>query len=70
MVDQAIINREHNWTQLPPEEQDELEQILKAIHDIQSNQKKIRPEYRRQVFDALVLKIASEMGLDNRGIDG
>ncbi|MBE6069853.1 MAG: hypothetical protein E7211_19495 [Clostridium lundense] len=61
-VNQALINKKSRWLQLPPDQQEALDKILSAIHDLYKNQGKIRPEYRAQMFDAAALKVASEIG--------
>lgn len=66
-INQSIINRENRWIILPKDQQESLNKILDAIHDIKSNTDKIKPEYRPQVSDAMIIKLATELGLLNGG---
>lgn len=67
MVNQAIMNQQKNVALLPEGQQEAQKKILDAIHDLMENKKKIKPEFQPQVFDAVVLKIASETGWINGG---
>ena len=67
IVNQSLINRETRWTILPIDQQQALDKILDAVHDIKSNWDKIKPEYRSQVQDAVVIKSALEWGMLNGG---
>ena len=67
MVNQAIVNTQSQTVLLPKDQQEAQDKILDAIHDIAENRAKIKPEYQAQVYDAIVLKIASEIGWNNRG---
>lgn len=67
MVNQAIMNQQKNVALLPEDQQEAQKKILDAIHDLIENKKKIKPEFQPQVFDAVVLKIASETGWINGG---
>ena len=60
-INQAIINREKQWQQLPEDQQEALDKILDAIHDINENRNKIQSQYQQQALEAIALKIASEM---------
>lgn len=66
-VNQAIMNRQRNTAPLPEDQQEALEKILDAIHDLFENKQKIKNDYQPQAFDAVVLKIAAEIGWSNRG---
>ena len=73
MIDQSIRNQQY-WTQLPYEQQQVLDEILEEIHDvatsmnkINSNECKVLPQYQAQFRDAMVLKLATELGMINRG---
>ena len=63
LVNQALVNRESNWKALPIDQQQELNKMLNAIHDFIQGKNNIRPEYQAQVFDAVVLKVAAEIGM-------
>ena len=67
MVDRAIINRQKNIAPLPDDQQEAQKKILDAIHDLMKNKQKIEPEYQPQVLDAIILKIAAEIGWLNGG---
>ncbi len=67
MVNQAIMNQQKNVALLPEDQQEAQKKILDAIHDLIENKKKIKQEFQPQVFDAVVLKIASETGWINGG---
>lgn len=67
MVNQAIMNQQKNVALLPEDQQEAQKKILDAIHDLIENKKKIKPEFQPQVFDSVVLKIASETGWINGG---
>lgn len=62
LVQQAIINKAQQWKPLPPDQKEALEKMLDAIHTLIENKKKISGEYQIQVFDAMVLQIATETG--------
>lgn len=67
MVNQAISNQQRSVAPLPEDQQEAQEKILDAIHDLLENKEKIKPEFQSQVFDAAILKIASEIGWRNGG---
>lgn len=67
MVNQAIANTHSQRILLPQDQQEAQDKILDAIHDMIENREKIKPEYQAQVYDAIVLKIASEIGWNNGG---
>lgn len=67
IVNQSLINRENRWTTLPADQQQALNEILKAIHDIKNNWDKINPEYRPQALDAALIKAAEELGMISGG---
>ena len=67
MVNQAIMNQSKHNRPLPQDQREAQEKILNAIHDLCENKGKISPEYRAQVFDAMVLKLASEIGWNYGG---
>ncbi len=66
-VNQALLNKERMWRTLPEDQQEALDKILTAIHDINENKRKILPAYQAQAWDAIILKLAAEMGLNNGG---
>ena len=68
MVNQALINKNNMHDPLPPDQEEALKRILDALHDLNENKAKIKPEYQSQVIDTIVLKIASEIGWFNGGI--
>ncbi len=72
-VNTSILNRQY-WVQLPNEQQKILNEILEEIHSIttsvnkiSANECKVLPQYRAQVQDAIVLKLATEFGMINGG---
>lgn len=67
MVNQAIINQQKSVLPLPEDQQEAQKKILDAIHDLIENKQKIKFEFQPQVFDAVILKIASEIGWMNGG---
>ena len=67
MVNQAIQNRGSWVSPLPQDQEEAQKKILDAIHDLLANKAKIKPEYRAQVFDAMVLILASETGWNYGG---
>ncbi|MCM1326017.1 MAG: hypothetical protein NC094_08375 [Bacteroidales bacterium] len=68
MINQALTNQANRIHSLPPEQEEAKEKILDAIHNICENKKKITVENIPQVQDAIVLKIASELGWINGGL--
>lgn len=67
MVNQAILNQQKSVLPLPKDQQEAQKKILDAIHDLIENKQKIKLEFQSQVFDAAILKIASEIGWINGG---
>lgn len=67
MVNQAIMNQQRGVAPLPEDQQEAQKKILDAIHDLIENKQKIKLEYQPQVLDAVILKIASEIGWMNGG---
>ena len=67
MVNQAIINQQKSVLPLPEDQQEAQKKILDAINDLIENKQKIKLEFQPQVFDAVILKIASEIGWMNGG---
>lgn len=68
MINQAVINQANRIHSLSPEQEEAEKKILDAIHDFFENKKKITVENVPQVQDAIVLKIASELGWINGGL--
>ena len=66
-VNQAIQNQTTRWRELPKDQKEAEDKILRAIHDLFENRSKIKPEYGQQVDDAIVLKIAAELNRRNGG---
>lgn len=66
-VNQALIRRENTCGILPQDQQEAINKILNAIHEINENQKIIFQEYRPQAWDAMILKLAAEIGYYNGG---
>ena len=67
LIAQALQNQKTGWQLLPQNQQEAQDKILDAIHDLAENKAKIKPEYQTQVFDAMILKAAAEMGWLNGG---
>ena len=67
MVNQAIINQQKSVLPLPEDQQEAQKKILDAIHDLIDNKQKIKFEFQPPVLDAVILKIASEIGWMNGG---
>ena len=67
MVNQAILNQQKSVLPLPEDQQEAQKKILDAVHDLIENKQKIKLEFQPQVFDAVILKIASEIGWMNGG---
>lgn len=72
-INESILNQQY-WVQLPYEQQQILDEILEDIHDIAtgmnkvaSNERKVSPQYQAQFRDAMVLKLATELGMINGG---
>ena len=72
-INESILNQQY-WVQLPSEQQQILDEILENIHDIAtdmseivSNERKVLPQYQTQFRDAMVLKLATELGMITRG---
>ncbi len=61
LVNQAIINKAVQWKQLPQDQQEALDKMLSAIHDLVENKSKIHPQYQQQALEAMALKLVSEM---------
>lgn len=61
MINQAIINKEKQWKQLPQDQQEALDKLLCIIDDIDEYKNKIQPQYQQQALEAIVIKIASKM---------
>lgn len=73
LVNESICNQEY-WVQLPCEQKKVLDEMLAEIHDlvtsmdkIDSNGRKVLPQYQAQVRDAMIIKLATELGMINRG---
>ena len=60
-LNQSLVNRENNWRELPPDQGEALNNMLKAFDSLLDNKAKISPEYQQQVFDAVVIKVASRL---------
>ena len=67
MVNQALIRQSHGSAPLPQDQKEAEEKILQAIHDLFENKAKIQGPYQSQVFDEVILKIASEVGWNTFG---
>ena len=72
-INESFHNQQY-WVQLPYEQQQVLDEILDEIHDIaiginkiESNERKVMPEYIPQFKDAMLLKFATELGMMNGG---
>ena len=72
-VNECIRNQQY-WVHLPDEQQQVLDEILDEIHDIassidkiNSNEHKVLPKYIAQFRDAMILKMATELGMMNGG---
>ncbi len=73
MVNESIHNQQY-WVQLPYEQQQTLDEILEEIHNIatsvdkiNSNECQVLSQYQAQARDAMVLKLATELGMINGG---
>ncbi len=67
-INQSIINTQSRLNRSLPEEQQEAqEKMLKAIHDLASEWRKISPEFKQQVSDTCIAKAAVEFGWRNGG---
>lgn len=60
-VNQALINKENNWRELPTDQAEALDNMLKALDSLIDNRTRISPEYQQQVSEALVIKLASRL---------
>lgn len=67
LVNQAIVNQNNYQNPLPQDQQEVEKKIMDAIHDLHESSTKIKPEYRQQIWDAAVLKVATEIGWFNGG---
>ena len=72
-INESILNQK-NWVQLPYEQQQILDEILEDIHEIAtginkiaSNERKVLRQYQAQFRDAMVLKLATELGMISGG---
>ena len=72
-INESILNQQY-WVQLPSEQPQILDEILEDIHDIAtgmnkivSNERKVLPQYQTQFRDAMVLKLATELGMIDGG---
>lgn len=65
IINQSLINQRHYHNPLPDDQKKAQEDMLKALHDLFAAANKIEPQYRPQVGDSCVLKIATELGLLN-----
>ena len=68
LVNQALVNRKNRWQPLPQDQQEALNKILDAIHDIEENRNKIQSQYQQQALETIALKIASEMNMPIGGL--
>ncbi len=73
-VNESIRNQQY-WVQLPYDQQQVLNEMLEEIHDIAtsidkitSNERKVQPQYVPQFKDAMLLKLATELGWNNGGL--
>jgi len=72
-INESICNQQY-WVQLPYEQKQILDEILEEIHSIATSMDKINsrehevsPQYQRQFRDAMILKLATELGMINGG---
>lgn len=72
-IDESITNQQ-NWGQLPRDQKQILDEILEAIHDmvtslnkVYSYEHEVLPQYKGQFQDAIVIKLATELGMINGG---
>lgn len=63
VVKQSLMNQKTKWKTLPIDQQEVLNEMLRLVHDFAENKKKIKPEYKSQVYDAVILEVAEEMGI-------
>jgi len=62
LVNQSIEYQNSKHTNLPDDQQEAIDKMLKAIHDFCENKAIIKPEYQADAFAASVLKVAAELG--------
>ncbi len=72
LANKSICNEQY-WKQLPYDQQKILDEILKDIHDIAISVNNINlkecnvlPQYQAQFRDAMIIKLATEIGIINR----
>jgi len=72
-INESIRNQQY-WVQLPYEQQQVLDEILEEIHDIATDidkvisyERKVLPQYQTQLRDAMVIKLATELGMISGG---
>lgn len=62
LVNQSIANTRKQNIKLPQDQQEALDKILEAIHNLNENWSKIAPQYKPVAFHESILKVAAETG--------
>ncbi len=69
-ISQSKYNKKKTWKQLPDDQEKALNEMLGAIQEAAKiyteNMSKIKPQYKSQVIDAMILKAASAFGWSNK----
>lgn len=63
VVKQSQANKKTKWKPLPDDQQEILNHMLDIVQDFSDHKKKIKPEFKSQILDAVILKVADEMGM-------
>ena len=65
-ITQSKYNKKKTWKKLPEDQEKALNEMLNGIQDAakiyNENMKKIKPQYKSQIVDAMILKAASAFG--------
>ena len=70
LVNQALIRRGQAQLPLPDDQKEAEKKILDAIHDLFEAKKSVKEDYRNQIIDAMIIKIAIELGWINEQTGG
>lgn len=70
LINQALIRQSQVHLPLPNDQKEAEKKILDAIHDLFEAKKDVKDAYRNQIIDAMIIKIAIELGWINEQTGG
>ncbi len=63
VVKQSMINKKTNWKKLPEDQKEIQDHLLALVDEFAEYKKKVAPEYKSQVTDAVILEVANKMNM-------